>query len=169
MNLMTDIAALEKRIKDLEDYVYNMDDFLPARSLIDKVIIYLRKQESVSITDLVKRFRISPIRAQKLIDLFISYEYISKEVTEQNSHEVLKESFGIYVPPVFNPNYEDKLLEKAKEIVLKAKTTSPALLQRLLSIGYAHAARIMDNLEALGIVGPLNSTYGRAILGKKKE
>ncbi|MEX1061508.1 MAG: DNA translocase FtsK 4TM domain-containing protein, partial [Patescibacteria group bacterium] len=48
----------------------------------------------------------------------------------------------------------DPLFEEAVEAVTQYKRASASLLQRRLSIGYARAARILDELEARGIVGP---------------
>ncbi len=48
----------------------------------------------------------------------------------------------------------DKLVEKAIEIVKGARTTSASALQRRLHIGYPRAARLMDELEQMGVVGP---------------
>ncbi|RME50172.1 MAG: DNA translocase FtsK [Caldilineae bacterium] len=49
---------------------------------------------------------------------------------------------------------EEALLEKAIEVVKKHKRASISLLQRRLRIGYARAARLIDTLEAQGIIGP---------------
>jgi len=49
---------------------------------------------------------------------------------------------------------EEVLLEKAIEVVKKHKRASISLLQRRLRIGYARAARLIDALEAQGIIGP---------------
>lgn len=48
---------------------------------------------------------------------------------------------------------DDILLPKATEIVLKYDRASASLIQRRLSIGYARAVRILDQLEEKGIVG----------------
>ncbi len=48
----------------------------------------------------------------------------------------------------------DELFEKAKETVIRYQQGSVSLLQRKLKIGYARAARIIDELEEAGIVGP---------------
>lgn len=48
----------------------------------------------------------------------------------------------------------DKLVEQATQIVRKAQRASASMLQRRLRIGYPRAARLMDELEELGVVGP---------------
>ncbi|MCS6906548.1 MAG: DNA translocase FtsK [Anaerolineales bacterium] len=49
----------------------------------------------------------------------------------------------------------DALLEQAIQIVRTTRRASASLLQRRLRIGYPRAARLMDELEAMGVVGPL--------------
>ncbi|MCS7234082.1 MAG: DNA translocase FtsK [Synergistetes bacterium] len=49
---------------------------------------------------------------------------------------------------------QDPLYRKAIEVIISTKTASATLLQRKLGIGYARAARLLDILEKLGIVGP---------------
>jgi S-DNA-T family DNA segregation ATPase FtsK/SpoIIIE len=49
----------------------------------------------------------------------------------------------------------DELVEKAIELVTSTGRASASMLQRQLRIGYPRASRLMDDLEELGIVGPL--------------
>lgn len=49
---------------------------------------------------------------------------------------------------------EDELIERAVEVVRKAQRASTSLLQRRLRIGYPRAARLIDQLEEMGVVGP---------------
>jgi S-DNA-T family DNA segregation ATPase FtsK/SpoIIIE len=68
----------------------------------------------------------------------------------------------------------DRLIEKATELIIKSNTASISLLQRKLGIGYPRAARLMDQLEERGVVGPdEGGSKPRAILlpenGKKKK
>ncbi len=49
----------------------------------------------------------------------------------------------------------DALIEEAIQIVRKTRRASASLLQRRLRIGYPRAARLMDELEEMGVVGPL--------------
>ena len=59
---------------------------------------------------------------------------------------------------------EDPMLKKAVEIIRTTKRASTSNLQRKLSIGYNRAARIMDELEDRGVVGPDVPGQGREIL-----
>ncbi len=58
----------------------------------------------------------------------------------------------------------DPLFNEAIDIVKSARKASASLLQRRLSVGYARAARILDELEAGGIVGPAQGSKPRNIL-----
>ena len=49
---------------------------------------------------------------------------------------------------------KDNLIERAILVVRESQHASASLLQRRLRIGYPRAARLMDELEELGIVGP---------------
>lgn len=58
----------------------------------------------------------------------------------------------------------DPLLEEAKEEIVRAGKASASLLQRRLKVGYARAARILDELEQLGFIGPAEGSKPREIL-----
>jgi len=63
----------------------------------------------------------------------------------------------------------DEMLEKAIECVIEAGQASTSYLQRRLKLGYARAARIVDELEQLGIVGPFEGAKPRAVLMTKEQ
>jgi S-DNA-T family DNA segregation ATPase FtsK/SpoIIIE len=46
------------------------------------------------------------------------------------------------------------LVEKAIDLVTRTQRASASMLQRQLRIGYPRAARLMDELEEMGVVGP---------------
>lgn len=58
---------------------------------------------------------------------------------------------------------QDALFNEAKDTVIKAGKASASLLQRRMKIGYARAARILDELEAAGIIGPADGAKPRDV------
>ncbi len=58
----------------------------------------------------------------------------------------------------------DDLFKQAVEIVCQYDRASASLLQRRLSVGYARAARIIDQLESSGVVGPADGSKPREVL-----
>lgn len=59
---------------------------------------------------------------------------------------------------------EDEMLMPAIECVVEAGMASTSLLQRRLKLGYARAARIVDEMETRGIVGPFEGSKPRQVL-----
>ena len=64
----------------------------------------------------------------------------------------------------FNPNERDALFEEAARVIVGTQQGSTSMLQRQLKIGYNRAGRIMDQLEAIGIVGGFNGAKPREVL-----
>jgi S-DNA-T family DNA segregation ATPase FtsK/SpoIIIE len=64
---------------------------------------------------------------------------------------------------------QDDLFEEAARLVLKLQVCSTSTLQRRLKLGYARAARIVDQMEEAGIVGPNQGAKGREILITEHE
>jgi S-DNA-T family DNA segregation ATPase FtsK/SpoIIIE len=63
----------------------------------------------------------------------------------------------------FDPNEKDALFEDAARIVVSTQQGSTSMLQRQLKLGYNRAGRIMDQLEACGIVGGFNGAKAREV------
>lgn len=63
----------------------------------------------------------------------------------------------------------DDMFEEAMRIVVETKTASTSFLQRKLSLGYARAARIMDDLENAGVVGPAVGAKPRQVLMTREQ
>ncbi len=59
---------------------------------------------------------------------------------------------------------DDDLLHKAIEIIVMSRQGSISLLQRRLSVGYSRAARLIDEMERLKIVGPFTGSKAREVL-----
>ena len=63
----------------------------------------------------------------------------------------------------------DELLPQAVDVVLETGQASVSMLQRRLKLGYARAARIVDEMEEKGIVGPFQGSKPRNILVTKEQ
>ena len=90
-------------------------------------------------------------------------EYISKQ---PKPNEIILETVRSNTSTL-NGNesgIEDELLEQAIEIVVMSKQGSISLLQRRLSVGYSRAARLIDEMERLKIVGPFTGSKAREVL-----
>jgi S-DNA-T family DNA segregation ATPase FtsK/SpoIIIE len=62
------------------------------------------------------------------------------------------------------PGERDALFRQAAEVCIQNQLGSTSLLQRRMSIGYGRAARIIDQLELAGILGPANGSKPRDVL-----
>jgi S-DNA-T family DNA segregation ATPase FtsK/SpoIIIE len=58
----------------------------------------------------------------------------------------------------------DELFEEAARVIVRYQQGSVSLLQRRLKVGYSRAARLVDELEAAGIVGPADGSKAREVL-----
>ena len=63
----------------------------------------------------------------------------------------------------------DPLFDEAIRVVCQYDRASASLLQRKLSIGYSRAARILDQLEAVGLVGHAEGSKPRDVLSRNAQ
>ena len=66
----------------------------------------------------------------------------------------------------FDVNNKDPLFEDAARLIVSSQSGSTSLLQRRMKLGYNRAGRLMDQLEAAGIVGPNQGSKVRDVLIK---
>jgi len=66
-------------------------------------------------------------------------------------------------PAEYDPSERDSLFEDAAKIIVQTQQGSTSLLQRKLKLGYNRAGRIIDQLEAAGIVGPFEGSKAREV------
>ena len=103
---------------------------------------------------------------------FISDAEVKKLIIflrQQRGTEYQKEVFSqpVAISPgtvLVNGEERDALFDEAINIIRNAGKASSSLLQRRLRIGYARAARILDQLEAAGLVGPADGSKPRKLL-----
>ncbi len=114
-----------------------------------------------------------PIRVQ---NAFISTEEVEKITNYIYSQPA-------YSKPYFLPSIYDKkkgssaglfadvdpMFEEAAKVIVRHQQGSVSLLQRKLKLGYSRAARIVDQLEDAGIVGPNDGSKARRVLVENEE
>lgn len=92
-------------------------------------------------------------------------EFIGSQKAYSDAHllpEYSGEDSGISVDNDIEER--DKLFREAAEVIITAQQGSASLLQRKLKLGYNRAGRIIDQLEAAGIVGPFEGSKARQVL-----
>ncbi|HIB48559.1 MAG TPA: DNA translocase FtsK [Flavobacteriaceae bacterium] len=92
-------------------------------------------------------------------------DYIGSQKAYPDAH-MLPEYVGEEGGTTIDNNIEerDKLFRDAAEVLVIAQQGSASLLQRKLKLGYNRAGRIIDQLEAAGIVGPFEGSKARQVL-----
>ena len=66
------------------------------------------------------------------------------------------------------PEY-DELLPQAVDVIFDTKQASVSMLQRRLKLGYSRAARIIDQMEEMGIIGPFEGSKPRQIVITREQ
>jgi S-DNA-T family DNA segregation ATPase FtsK/SpoIIIE len=64
---------------------------------------------------------------------------------------------------------KDEFFEEAAKLIVRHQQGSVSLLQRRLKVGYSRAARLVDELEAAGIVGPFDGSKAREVLVETEQ
>ena len=89
---------------------------------------------------------------------------------EKKAQQTGKKSGSVSEPEPSEEELEgDEMLPAAVEVILETGQASVSMLQRRLKLGYARAARIVDEMEEKGIVGPFQGSKPRAILITKEQ
>ncbi|WDV47786.1 DNA translocase FtsK 4TM domain-containing protein [Clostridiaceae bacterium M8S5] len=94
-------------------------------------------------------------------------EFLKKQGQEEYKEEIIKDIETNIALPVNED--ADELLPKAIELVINEGQASISYIQRKLRVGYARAARIVDEMEERGIVGPKEGSKPRKVLVSKEE
>ncbi len=92
-------------------------------------------------------------------------EYIGSQKAYPDAHllpEYVGEESGTSLD--IDKSDRDKLFNEAAEVIVTAQQGSASLLQRKLKLGYNRAGRLIDQLEAAGVVGPFEGSKARQVL-----
>ncbi len=114
-----------------------------------------------------------PIRVQ---NAFISTDEVEKITNYVYSQQAYSKPY--FLPSLYDKKKEtssgvssdlDPMFEEAAKVIVRHQQGSVSLLQRRLKLGYSRAARIVDQLEEAGIVGPNDGSKARSVLVENEE
>jgi DNA segregation ATPase FtsK/SpoIIIE, S-DNA-T family len=109
-----------------------------------------------------------PVRVQGAflsdIEVEETVEFVIGQQKAQYQDEMIPED-----APDSTGAVDDDLYEEAVALILEMQTASVSMLQRRFRIGYTRAARLIDEMEARGVVGPYEGSKPRAVLMSKSK
>jgi S-DNA-T family DNA segregation ATPase FtsK/SpoIIIE len=114
-----------------------------------------------------------PIRIQ---NAFISTDEVERLTNYVYSQPAYSKPY--YLPSIYEKKRDsasgfasdlDPMFEEAARVIVRHQQGSVSLLQRKLKLGYSRAARIVDQLEDAGIVGPNDGSKARQVLVENEE
>jgi len=106
---------------------------------------------------------ISTDEVEKITNYIYSQQAYSKPYFLPSLYEKKKDITGGYLKDL------DPMFEDAARVIVRHQQGSVSLLQRRLKLGYSRAARIVDQLEEAGIVGPNDGSKARSVLVENEE
>lgn len=120
------------------------------------------------------RSQSNPVRLQGPFVSDHEIEEVVKFIKENNEIHEYNETIQEEIKSTNNPqntvdDFEDDLFEDAVLLVVKDNQGSISYLQRKLRIGYSRAARMIDQMEEMGIVGPNEGSKPRSVLVSLNE
>ena len=119
---------------------------------------FVSDAEVVAVTDYIKN------------NYAASYDQTVMEDIEKSAAQTGKKSGLAPDPEPSSAELDgDEMLPAAVDVILETGQASVSMLQRRLKLGYARAARIVDEMEEKGIVGPFQGSKPRSILVTKEQ
>jgi DNA segregation ATPase FtsK/SpoIIIE, S-DNA-T family len=106
---------------------------------------------------------ISTDEVERITNYIYSQQAFSKPYFLPSMYEKKKSQAGGFLSDL------DPMFEDAARVIVRHQQGSVSLLQRRLKLGYSRAARIVDQLEEAGIVGPNDGSKARAVLIENEE
>lgn len=99
---------------------------------------------------------------------FIGNDEIQEEITNQSIEGMAKGGVLTAGMQVTDDADLDAKYEEAVSVVIETGKASASFLQRRLEVGYARAARLLDQMESRGVVGPAKGAKAREIYGRQE-
>ena len=93
----------------------------------------------------------------------------SEEVMDEIEKAAIEKTPGEKAKDEQGESDFDELLPQAVDVIFETGQASVSMLQRRLKLGYSRAARIVDQMEKMGIVGPFEGSKPRAVLVTREQ
>jgi len=106
---------------------------------------------------------ISTEEVEKVTNFIYIQKGFSKRYFLPSLYEKRKADMGNFLSDL------DPMFEEAARVIVRHQQGSVSLLQRRLKLGYSRAARIVDQLEQAGIVGPSEGSKAREVIVDSEE
>ncbi len=115
-------------------------------------------------------------KAIRIQNAFISTEEVEKIVAHITAQKGFSQPYRL--PSIierkklsggYNSDSRDELFDEAARLIVRHQQGSVSLIQRRLKVGYSRAARIIDELELAGIVGPYDGSKAREVLVERED
>jgi DNA translocase FtsK len=106
----------------------------------------------------------APFASEKEIETIVNFLKEQQDVIYDEKFLAEEGSSAGSAAGVLGEEELDELYEEAKEIILSEQKTSISYLQRRLKIGYNKAANIIEQMEKMGVLSPVNAKGQRDIL-----
>ena len=106
----------------------------------------------------------APFASEKEIETIVNFLKEQQDVIYDEKFLAEEGSIAGSATGVLGEEELDELYEEAKEIILSEQKTSISYLQRRLKIGYNKAANIIEQMEKMGVLSPVNAKGQREIL-----
>ena len=147
-----DVGGAEKLLNN-GDMLLLTPDFTGLRRVQG---VYVSDKEIMDVVEYCKK-QLGPHYDEAFLDL---------RTAEQKAEE---EKLKYALQPDKEDSNEDPMFEDIKRFVIKEQKASTSYLQRKFNIGYSRAARYIDMLEEIGVVGPENGSRPREVLISNEE
>lgn len=106
----------------------------------------------------------APFASEKEIETVVNFLKEQQDVVYDEKFLIEEGTSGSVAAGTLGEDELDELYEEAKEIILSEQKTSISYLQRRLKIGYNKAANIIEQMEKMGVLSPVNAKGQREIL-----
>lgn len=137
---------------------------LEPQEVINLLLMINEEPEVLAVYDIVEMNKLLKLQLENRRDMNQKLDRMVGYVKRQSEITIARKALKLNEPATKKADLSfDELIEQATKICVEHGKGSTSLLQRKLSIGYAKAARLMDEMEKRGIVGPADGAYPREV------